>query len=179
VSALVRDGMTVLSTQQATGGTCGPKDGIMRAYAGASTRWNPLVGGAVMPVSETLRDIRTQIGRCGFAVVMMHPQEFAFQNGSTNPSSFSSLAALLQAVEDDDSMEAAFFSELTDGPIPPPHPTPNPTPGPPKPLSKIRCGDDWTHANSICGVDCSSTETDAPCPGGQKCFDHLSTNACI
>jgi len=113
VSALVKDGMTVLSTQKSTGGSCGRSGNIMRAYAGASTQWNPSVGRSLLPTSETLKDMETQIGECGFTVVMIHPQEFATRAGGINSASFTALNQLLAAVKSDrNGMESAFFSEL-------------------------------------------------------------------
>eukprot|EP00808_Paulinella_micropora_P025706 g58617.t1 len=41
--------------------------------------------------------------------------------------------------------------------------------------STIRCGSDWTNANSRCGTACSS---DANCPSGQRCFRDLSLTPC-
>merc|ERR1711953_1130556 len=41
----------------------------------------------------------------------------------------------------------------------------------------LRCGSNWSHANSNCGVACLSG-TDAECPGNQRCFRDLSPQPC-
>jgi len=112
VKALVANGMSVLSTSAAQGGSCGAAGGLVRAKAGAATVWRPTVGQTAQPARTVYAEIQAQARECGFAVVMMHPQEYATTAGGINAESFTRLRELFDLVKADSSMEPAFFSEL-------------------------------------------------------------------
>ena len=80
---------------------CGEKDnhGIIHAPAGASTQWEPEPGKGVVAVERVLQEVENSISQYGFAVVMLHPQDFVDRNSRLDISQLQQLRILLRTIK--------------------------------------------------------------------------------
>lgn len=85
----------------ATSSTCGRPDAynLIHIPSGASTQWEPAAGKGMAPVGTVLEEIQKSIETYCFAVVMLHPQDFATANERPDQKQLESLDALLRKIK--------------------------------------------------------------------------------
>ena len=79
---------------------CGKPDAynLIHIPSGASTQWEPMAGKGMAPVGTVLEEIQKSIETYCFAVVMLHPQDFATADERPDQKQLESLDALLRKI---------------------------------------------------------------------------------
>jgi peptidoglycan/xylan/chitin deacetylase (PgdA/CDA1 family) len=97
------------------GRLCQDRDpfGLRHAPAGAATKREPSVGNAFSDVSGVIREIELSAARYGFAVVMMHPQDFVLPDEALDPTALDALRTLLATVQSIGTYRVVPLSEVT------------------------------------------------------------------
>ena len=80
---------------------CGLPDkyGVIHAPAGASTQWEPMAGKNMAKVAEVIQEVDNSVKKYGFAVIMLHPQDFVDAKENFLPERLEQLRALLKEVK--------------------------------------------------------------------------------
>lgn len=96
-------------------GICTAPDlhGLIHLPVGASTQWEPTPGKGSASPEKVLDEIRRSTDRYGFAVVMLHPQDFVGPNKSLDAHSLGALSELLSQVRDADRHKVVTLSQVS------------------------------------------------------------------
>ncbi|UCB55972.1 MAG: polysaccharide deacetylase family protein [Thiotrichales bacterium] len=94
---------------------CGMADdyNLIHVPSGASTQWQPAPGKGMSPVSQILDEISKSIDKYCFAVVMLHPQDFATADQTLDQKQLQSLRILLQQIKSaPDRFEVVWLEQI-------------------------------------------------------------------
>ena len=80
---------------------------------GASTRWEPAPGKGSAAPATVLDEIQRSTDKYGFAVVMLHPQDFAWSNKRINRGALAALKDLLSELEDAGTHRVVTLSQVS------------------------------------------------------------------
>jgi hypothetical protein len=86
--------------------------GLVHLPAGASTEWEPQVGKAFDDTLHVQAQIGSSLDRYGFAVMMIHPQDFVLPDEGIDVHALASLNKLLQALKDSGVAKPSRLSEV-------------------------------------------------------------------
>ena len=94
---------------------CGVADdyNLIHVPSGASTQWQPATGRGMSPVSQVLDEIDKSIDKYCFAVVMLHPQDFATADEILDQKQLQSLVNLLRKIKSaPDRFEVVWLEQI-------------------------------------------------------------------
>ncbi len=74
------------------------RHGLIHVPVGASTQWEPSPGKGYAAPEDVLAEIRRSTDQYGFAVVMLHPQDFVRSGKSVDPGALGALEELLSRI---------------------------------------------------------------------------------
>jgi peptidoglycan/xylan/chitin deacetylase (PgdA/CDA1 family) len=86
--------------------------GLIHVPAGASTQWKPRVGKVFRDPVNVLQEIRKSTDKYGFAVIMIHPQDFVHSDGKVASEALRALDDLLSILKAEGRYKAVNMSEV-------------------------------------------------------------------
>lgn len=95
--------------------TCKEPDryGLVHIPVGASTQWEPAPGKGSAAPAAVLDEIQRSTRKYGFAVVMLHPQDFVWSNKRINRRALAALKDLLSELEKAGTYRVVTLSQVS------------------------------------------------------------------